>query len=103
MTLGEIYERLDHFENYLSIRIDIIAEQPNRWLGHSINQLPTFEYYLKNCVHDKGGAYDFIANRYTFIMKPRIRIDQKIRLSKKIKLSYSYWMSTPFNFKEELL
>ena len=96
-------ERLYHLNDYLGFRIDIIAEQPKRWLGGSYYQLPTFEYYLVNCVDDKGGSYDFTRNNYKYTTSPRMCIDGVDRFNAEIILSYSYWMGTPFNFKTKLV
>ena len=105
-TLEGIYERLDHYKNYLVYRCDIIANDPNRWLGSAINQLPSFEYYLKNCVEDKGGKYDFTVRRYstpaqtlepiTFHSQNKYQM-KSIRLHRTI--SYSLWMGTAFNYE----
>ena len=103
MSIEQIFKRLDHFSNYLDHRIDIIANNPNRWLKTGFYQLPTFEYYLENCVNDKGGAYDFTERRYKSHTQTleSVRIEHQPR-TKELKryFRYSMWMSTPFNFKE---
>ena len=78
-------QRFNNLIDFLDYRVDIIANNPNRWLYSFANKerptsyhnLPTFEYYLKNCVIDKGGKYDFTKRLHNI----------------------SYWMGTPFNFK----
>lgn len=105
MNIQQAFDRLDHFTDYLDYRIDIIANNPNRWLKTGYYQLPTFEYYLKNCVNDKGGAYDFTRNNYkshSQYIEP-IRIEYQPRekgLSR--HYTYSMWMGTPFNFNRIL-
>ena len=60
-----IDEQIAHFNDYLKYRIDIISNDIPRWLLKNTKyQLPTFEYYLQNCVIDKGGKYDFTKRNY---------------------------------------
>lgn len=103
MSIKQTFERLDHFSDYLDYRLDIMANNPNRWLKTGYYQLPTFEYYLDNCVNDNGGKYDFTQRRYkshTQTLNP-IRIEFEPR-GKQLTRHYTYsmWMGTPFNFKE---
>ena len=109
-------EKLNHLSDYLKHRTDIIVQNPNRWLNYvgadgrvntSYYNLPSFEYYLKNCVQDKGGAYDFTKRRYktpSQILKPIETANFTNIISKnskyKRRLLYSNWMGTPFNFNE---
>lgn len=102
MSISEIFERLDYFEDYLAIRIDIISNYPSRWLGPSYNELPLFEYYLKNVINDVAGPYDFTVRRYKSVKQTLTRINVEFE-SKGCELSrymsYSRWMGTPFNFQ----
>ena len=73
--------------------------------------MPTFEYYLKNCVLDKDGPFDYTKRRYkshSQILipdidfangkkRPLMKIIQKKIFSTVI---YSYWKGTPFNYKQ---
>ena len=105
-VLCTIYENIEHYKEYLKLRIDIIANDPNRWLGNSKMQLPTFDYYLKNCVNDKGGKYDFTKRNYstpaqelepiTFHSQNKYAMNSK-RLYRNI--IHSMWMGTPFNYE----
>ena len=105
MNIKQIFERLDHFSDYLDYRIDIIANNPNRWLNSSPYQLPEFEYYLKNCVNDKGGKYDFTQRRYKSyeqVLEP-VRVQYQPRTKQLTRhYTYSMWMGTPFNFEQIL-
>jgi len=96
------------FLEYLSYRIDIIANDPNRWLGDKTKfQLPTFEYYLNNCVNDKNGKYDFTKQSYFTpmqVLKPiSFKTQSSIQMQSKTLnrfIKHSYWMGTPFNYSE---
>jgi hypothetical protein len=66
-------EKLNHLPNYIYHIADLKAQNPDRWInGYYENgrrklspyNLPTFEYYLNNCVVDKGGKYDFTKRNY---------------------------------------
>lgn len=100
-----IEEQIEHFKDYLKFRIDIISNNPKRWLFSSSKyQLPTFEYYLKKCVIDKGGNYDFTKRNYgrsmdvrEFKIKNSI-IDRTKKVS--LKTKFSTWMGTPFNYED---
>ena len=103
----EIEEKINHFKEYLKYRLDIIGNNPNWWLGKAKYQLPTFEYYLQNCVIDKGGKYDFTIRKYNnqidlkeFNIK-NSAINRNIKAI--FKTTHSYWIGTPFNFKDELI
>lgn len=106
ISLSEIYENIEYYKEYLKLRIDIIANNPNRWFGVSKYNLPSFEYYLENCVKDKNGRYDFTQQNYStpsqvlepisFHSQTKYIMDSK-RLYRSIK--YSMWMGTPFNYK----
>jgi hypothetical protein len=95
-----------NFEDYLKIRIDIIANDPNKWLGTCKFQLPTFDYYLINCVEYKGGKYDFTKRSYSspsqtlepisFHNKNKYAMRSE-RLYRSVK--FSMWMGTSFNYK----
>ena len=104
-SIFTIDEQVQHFKNYLKYRIDIISNSPNKWLHNKMKyQLPTFEYYLQNCVLDKSGKYDFTKRNYgnsLDIKKLKIK-DSVIERSKEITLitTYSIWMGTPFNFED---
>ncbi len=100
-----IEEQIEHFKDYLKFRIDIISNDPKRWLFSSSKyQLPTFEYYLQNCVIDKGGKYDFTKRNYGNSMDVReLKIkDSVIDSTKKVtlKTTFSIWMGTPFNYED---
>lgn len=102
-TLSQILEELEQYKNYLKFRVDIISANPNRWLGSSFYELPSFQYYLKNCINDKNGNYDFTKRRYGnqscshvfHISNSVLRVKQKVTLS----LKHSMWMGTPFNYE----
>ena len=113
MELTEINNRLEALKDHIAIRLDIIGQDPKRWLGYNRPQLPEFGYYYKNCVLDKGGKYDFTVRRYkshsqTVQTEEVTWINQNYiqGKSKKHKIyvtvEYSIWMSTPFNFKEKV-
>jgi hypothetical protein len=96
-------ERLQHFKDYLSYRLDIIANSPNRWLGSSYNELPTFDYYLEHCVNDKGGKYDFTKRLYRTNKQTidRVIVEYLPRSNVLTRhFTYSFWMGTPFNYNE---
>ena len=106
-----IDEKFEHLSNWLQIRTDIICNNPDKWLrDYKKNYLPSFEYYLKNCVEDKGGDYDFTVRRYRTYseriypieseFKPQLKLSQKII---NIEVEYSYWMGTPFNYKQKII
>ena len=104
--LCAIYENIEHYEKYLKLRIDIISNDPKRWLGNSKTQLPTFEYYLRNCVNDKGGKYDFTVRRYstpTQVLEPiSFHSQNKYAMNSKRlyrKIVHSMWMGTAFNYE----
>jgi len=107
--------KLNHLSDYIKYRIDIVCQDPKRWLLTKSNDgycnlqhynLPSFEYYLKNCVSDKGGNYDFTITRYK---TPKQKLSP-IRTANFTSIitknqayerwfEYSQWMGTPFNFK----
>lgn len=97
--LQKIDENFLHLQDYLKYRIDIISNNPNRWLGSSFYELPTFEYYLKNCVLDKGGNYDFTERKYG--NESSSHLFQIRNSTKKVQFNvrYSMWMGTAFNFE----
>lgn len=105
-VLCSIYEDMNHYKEYLKLRIDIIANAPNRWLVNSKMQLPTFDYYLKNCVNDKGGKYDFTVRRYSTpsqVLEPiSFHSQNKYAMNSKRlyrRITYSIWMGTAFNYE----
>ncbi len=82
----------------MNLRIDIVGNEARRWTSVAKYQLPTFDYYMKNCVEDKGGDYDFTTRRYSSpaqVLQPTGKFKKFSR-----NLVYSYWMGTPFNYKE---
>lgn len=100
-----IDEQIAHFKDYLKYRIDIISNDIPRWLLKKTKyQLPTFEYYLQNCVIDKGGKYDFTKRNYGNSMDVKeLKIkDSIIDRTKKVtlKTTFSIWMGTPFNYED---
>ena len=108
-VLCTIYENIEHYKQYLKLRIDIIANDPNRWLGNSKMQLPTFEYYLKNCVNDKGGKYDFTKRNYSTpaqVLEPiSFHSQNKYAMNSKRlyrSIIHSMWMGTAFITKRLL-
>jgi len=98
---------LTHLQNYMSLRIDLISKDPDKWLGAWLNQIFTFDYYMEHCVINEGGAYDF--TRRSFKSR-KIALDKfdtnqfkKVDLEQKEvfrQLKYSIWMGTAFNEKE---
>lgn len=106
MSIEQIFERLDHLSDYLDHRLDIIANNPNRWLKTGYYQLPTFDRYMEHCVNNSGGKYDFTKRRYkshSQTLEP-IRIEYQPRekgLSR--YYTYSMWMGTPFNFNMKII
>ena len=105
---------LSHISDWIAIRLELMANEPRRWLGYDHNgrwfknayyQLPTFEYYMKNCVDDKGGKYDFTMRRYSShreTIKPMSEqgfTDEKGGGSRILR--HAIYMGTPFNFIEE--
>lgn len=100
-----IDEQIVHFKDYLKYRIDIISNDIPRWLLKNTKyQLPNFEYYLQNCVIDKGGKYDFTKRNYGNSMDVKeLKIkDSIIDRTKKVtlKTTFSMWMGTPFNYED---
>ena len=102
-------EKLNHLKDYISYRTDIISDKPNWWLTTAKNELPSFDYYIKNCVEDKGGKYDFTKRRYTTHATILDKIERVNYQPSKCHqkdvyrtIEYSYWMSSPFNFKEKI-
>ena len=59
----EIYKRLDSIAEYSVIWAEL--KSSGSFTGTRYYNLPTFEYYYKNCVLDKGGKYDFTVKRYS--------------------------------------
>ena len=100
-----IDDQIVHFKDYLKYRIDIISNDIPRWLLKNTKyQLPNFEYYLQNCVIDKGGKYDFTKRNYGNSMDVKeLKIkDSIIDRTKKVtlKTTFSMWMGTPFNYED---
>ena len=106
----DIEEKLNHLSEFLQYRTDIVCNNPDYWLsGTQGNYLPTFEYYIQNCVLDKGGAYDFTKRRYkthaeviipiTHSDKPQMNQCQKKVFS---SVEFSRWHFTAFNFKQKV-
>jgi len=105
-VLCTIYENIEHYKEYLKLRIDIIANNPSRWLNTGRLQLPTFEYYLENCVKDKGGKYDFTVRRYSTpaqVLEPiSFHSQNKYAMNSKRlyrSIIHSMWMGTAFNYE----
>lgn len=97
-SLDEVFERLGNLQDYLDLRIDIVGNDVRTWTSVAKYLLPTFDYYIKNCVEDKGGKYDFSVRRYSSPAQVLQPIGKFKKFSR--KLVYSYWMGTPFNYKE---
>jgi len=103
-----IEERAEYFTEYLGVRLDIICNNPGRWLDTAYYQLPTFEYYLNNVIYDKGGKYDFTQRLYNSYATSTDIIHDDRKWGLKMlgqKTAYKYiksscWMGTEFNFKE---
>jgi hypothetical protein len=95
--LEKINEKFSYLEDYLKYRIDIISNNPNRWLRSSFKELPTFEYYLKNCILDKGGNYDFTKKNYGNEMDCHLFKIRNIKKTVCFKVRHSIWMGTAFN------
>jgi len=103
----EVEDKLTHLQNYMSLRIDLISKDPDKWLGAWLNQIFTFDYYMEHCVINKGGAYDFTKRSFK---SRKITLDKfytnqfkKVDLKQKEvfrQLKYSMWMGTAFNEKE---
>lgn len=108
--MTEIIKQLDLFKQYQKFKIEIIASDPKRWcLSSAKYELPTFEYYLENCIKNKGGKYDFTIRRYKTHLEslPKINsvlYDKLFEKQKNItrKIEFSIWMGTPFNFNEKI-
>jgi hypothetical protein len=105
-TLQQVLEELEHYKDYSKFRVDIIANNPNRWLSTGRLQLPNFEYYLKHCVNDKGGKYDFTKRNYSTpaqVLDPISFHSQSKYAMNSTRLYrsivHSMWMGTPFNYK----
>ena len=112
----DINAELDHFHNWYNLRLDIIFQNPERWgsfykkdgyYNNSYYNLPTFEYYKKHCVEDKGGAYDFTVRSYrtpkqTIPLIAEVKFQKIVFEPKELKHYYEYsdWMGTAFNFKQ---
>lgn len=105
-------EKLNHLSDFLQYNTDIICNNPDYWMsGFHKNYLPTFDYYLKNCVLDKEGPYDYTKRKYSShsqVLIPTIdyangrkRTQMKL-CQRKIysTVKYSYWKGTPFNYKQ---
>ena len=98
-------KQLDELSTYLNHRIDIICNDPIKWLK-DLEFLPTFEYHKANCIDDKGGKYDYTVRRYTKernIYRPSEEcnftpIKHELKTVSSI-VKHSYWMGTPFNFE----
>lgn len=98
------------FPEYLFWRASIIAGDPDRWTHSRMKyQLPSFEYYLKNCIFNAGGYSDFRVRRWgksNFLQtvklpycRPYYGIDYEEKTIGRTKI-YSMWMGTMFNFEE---
>lgn len=101
-----IDDKFNHLKDYIKFRIDIVSNNPDWWLGMARNELPTFDYYLKNCVEDKAGKYDFTKRMFKTctmqmpIIKDTMEIIEFIQKKTTTRIEFSIWMGTPFNFKE---
>lgn len=86
--------------NYIDLRLDIISQNPDRWLGYNKRELPSFEYYLLNKDKLLKRNYKTHAEQTKVIdwFSP-YKIERK---SKKVMtwVEYSSWMGTPYNFKQ---
>lgn len=105
---------LIHISDWIAIRLELMTNEPRRWIGYehkgrwfknAYYQLPTFSEYMDMCVNDKGGKYDFTKRNYsthyeTIRPMSRLGYNDANGGAKRI-LRYSYYMGTPFNFKEE--
>lgn len=103
-------DKHSYFKDYLAVRNDIIADNPFWWLGTAKYQLPTFEYYVKNCIEDKGGKYDFTQRNYSTYAQVLEPIENSQNTSVRMNngklyrfVTYSMWMGSPFNYKEEII
>ena len=105
---------LNHISNWIAIRLELMTNEPNRWVGfehkgqwfdNAYNQLPTFQEYLTNCVNDNGGKYDFTKRCYSTHMEtiqPMSSLGQCDKAGGANRtLRYSCYMGTPFNYSEE--
>jgi hypothetical protein len=102
----EIQEQLQHLKDYLKIRTELMIANPKRWLNsNAYYQLPSFEYYMKHCVLDRGGAYDFTIRhlRSPYTKYQYKDFCQNIDIENGSITRYSVWMGTPFNFKTEII
>ena len=71
------------------------------------NYLPSFDYYLQNCVIDKGGNYDFTVRRYKTHFEKTKNINHtdkplmnKVQKCVLVGVEFSRWHFTPFNYKQ---
>jgi hypothetical protein len=92
----------------LKFRIDIISNDIPRWLlSNSKYQLPSFDYYLENCVKNKGGNYDFTIRRYKTHLSAKQHNVSNASLKRSVNVNcfseHSIWMGTPFNFKDTVI
>lgn len=83
-------------QNDVFIKTD--TNDTTKWLFNNTNQLPTFEYYLQNCVIDKGGKYDFTKRNYGNMMDVKeLKIKNSIiDRTKKVTLitKHSMWIKS---------
>ena len=103
-----IDEKFNHLSDYLQYRTDIICNKPDYWLNdiHK-NYLPSFDYYLQNCVIDKGGNYDFTVRRYKTHFEKTKNINHtdkplmnKVQKCVLVGVEFSRWHFTSFNYKQ---
>lgn len=105
MTWEEIYNRLDHIPEYAVHIAEIKVRGGGAFGGMRVHQLPSFDYFYKNCVLDRGGNYDFTFPRYK--IERVLETNMKFPFKKwyepcpqyvKVVTIYCYWMGTPFNY-----
>ena len=108
--MSDYNKQLDDLSEYLSVRIDIVSNDLKKWLYQTPNQLPSFNYFVKNCINDKGGCYDFTVRRYSTpkqVLTPIQHvefIDRPTESKPLIRfLKHSYWMGTPFNYEQIII
>lgn len=99
MEWKEVERRLDAIPEWIAVRAEIYGKDVPAWRGGRFNQLPTFDYYYKNCVIDPGGPYDFTVRReITHPVTGFIHVDHNRVEAVETRITYSRWMGTAFNF-----
>jgi len=107
LTLQEINKQLDYFLEYQKYKLDIISNDIPRWMySNARYNLPSFEYFIENCINDKGGKYDFTKQNYSSHLSDycfdlsNATIKKNVNVS--CKIIHSMWMGTPFNFDTQI-